>query len=152
AEPAVRHWDQKIAPDELDLEKCSTLEGTVDQLFTAYARRSGKTSWGDKTPAYTAEIHILNKMFPGARFIHIIRDGRDVALSLLQQWWGPNDLMSALRHWAETVQCARKMLQMLPEERYVEVRFEDLVADPAREVLKITNLLGVEFEPAMVRK
>jgi hypothetical protein len=152
AERAVRHWDQKLTPDDLDLDHCLTLEGTVAELFSAYARRVGKTRWGDKTPAYTAEIHILNKMFPEARFIHIIRDGRDVALSLVQQWWGPNDFMSAMRYWADTVQCARKMLRMLPDERHVEVRFEDLVADPAREVRKVTHLLGIDFEPEMVSR
>src|SRR5262249_51654470 len=89
-------------------------------------------------------------LFPSARFVHIIRDGRDVALSLLQQWWGPNDFMSAMRHWTDTVQCARKMLQMLPADRHVEVKFEDLVTDPAREVWKITALLGVDFESQMV--
>jgi LPS sulfotransferase NodH len=151
-EPAVRHWDQQLQLDEIDLDRCTSLAGTVEAVFSAYARRCGKEIWGDKTPSYTAEIHILNKLFPNARFVHIIRDGRDVARSLVEQWWGPNDFMTALRYWSETVSCARKMLQMLPEDRFVEVKFEDLVADPVREVRKVTDLLGVAFEPDMVNR
>lgn len=49
--------------------------------YTAYAKSRGKTRWGDKTPRYVQHIPLLAELFPDARFVHIIRDGRNVALS-----------------------------------------------------------------------
>jgi hypothetical protein len=93
---------------------------------------------------------VLHALFPDARFIHLIRDGRDVALSIIQQPWGPSDFLTAIRQWAETVRWARKMLRMLPDDRHLELRFEDLVSDPRAQLERLTNFLGVEFEPGML--
>jgi LPS sulfotransferase NodH len=148
----VRKWDWKITPEEvIDLDKCNNLQNTISQIYQAYAHSFGKDIWGDKSPSYTEHIYLLNDLFPSSRFIHIIRDGRDVALSIMQRWWGPNDFVNTIRYWNRTIICARKMLKMLPEERYIEVRFEDLVSDPTREIKRITDFIGVDFEEKMVR-
>lgn len=89
-------------------------------------------------------------MFPHSKFIHIVRDGRDVALSVIKQWWGASDFITAIKFWAETVRQARKMLGMLPSERYIELKFEHLVAFPERELKKIADFLGVDYEVKMV--
>jgi hypothetical protein len=150
AEPYVRRWDVSLSADEIDLTRCVGLSETIHEIYSTYARRLGKDLWGDKTPAYISEIHILNRLFPRARFIHLVRDGRDVALSILKQWWGANDFVTAIRDWATTVGWARKMLAMLPEDRWLEVRFEDLVSEPEQELRKITDFLGIDFEPCML--
>ncbi len=149
-EPYVRRWDRRPAPEDVDLGRCTGLEGTIRQVYLAYARRHGKDVWGDKTPSYVTEIDVLNAMFPDARFVHIVRDGRDVALSVLRQAWGAGDFMTAVRHWADAVRCARKMLRMLPAGRWRELRFEDLVADPEPHVRRLTEFLGLDFEPGML--
>lgn len=147
----VQLWDRKLAPSDIDLEQCTSLEETIRQIYLAYARAFGKDLWGDKTPEYATEAHILNRMFPDARFIHLIRDGRDVALSIIQRTWGPNDFVTAMRSWAADVTWTRKMLAMLPEDKYVELRFEDLIAQPEAELRRLTDFLGVEFEAQMLR-
>jgi hypothetical protein len=91
-------------------------------------------------------------MFPDARFVHLVRDGRDVALSVIRQWWGANDFMTAVRSWAEMVSTARRMLAMLPQERHLELRFEDLVADPGTQLRRVTDFLGVAFEDGMLSR
>lgn len=146
----VQEWDHQINLEDIDINACNTLEDTVSQIFSAYARYFGKDIWAVKSPRYTLYLHMLNRMFPTARFIHIIRDGRDVANSLVLQRWGPNNFVSALRYWAETVKCARKMLRMLPDDRFVELRFEELVNRPDKELEKICSFVGVAFEPAML--
>ncbi len=150
AEPSVSRWRPALRPEEVDVSACSSLADCIDALMSAYARAAGKEIWGDKTPAYIQGLHVLNAMFPEARFVHIIRDGRDVALSLMRQWWGPNDFVNALRYWRERVACARKMLRMLPPGRFVELRYEDLIAEPERELRRVTDFLGLEFEPDML--
>jgi len=149
-EPSVRQWGHTVAIGDVELDRCTSLASSIDALYSAHARACGKDIWGDKTPSYITSLHVLNALFPEARFIHIIRDGRDVASSLVQQWWGPNDFAEAMRYWHERVSCARKMLRMLPENRFIEVRFEDLVANPRNTLESITTFLGLDFEEAML--
>jgi hypothetical protein len=150
AEPAVQAWDVKICPEEIDLEQCATLGSTIDQIFQAYARKNNKDIWGEKSPPYTQYVYMIEKMFSNARYIHLIRDGRDVALSLMEKTWGPGDLVSSLEYWARHISCARRMLYMLPDHKYTEVRFEELVANPKPELQRVTQFLGIELEPAML--
>jgi hypothetical protein len=150
AEPFVRSWDRPVTAAEVDLSRCHDLASTIDEVYRVYARHFGKDIWGDKTPAYVTDIHVLNALFPDARFVHLIRDGRDVALSIIKQPWGPSDFLSAVRTWAETVRWARKMLRMLPDDRHIELRFEDLVSDPQTQLERLTHFFGVDFEPGML--
>jgi hypothetical protein len=149
-EPTVSQWEVVPSLAQIDLTRCATLGGAIDALFSAYAGARGKRFWGDKTPAYITQIHVLNRLFPNAKYIHIVRDGRDVAISLMQQWWGPNDFASALHYWTTRVDAARKMLAMLPSGRVLQVRFEDLVADPKATLREISTFLELEFEENMV--
>lgn len=149
-QPYVNRWDQQITIDELDLDKCISLEATIDQIYSAYARRFGKEIWGDKTPEYVDQIDVLNNMYPNARFIHIIRDGRDVGLSILKRWWGADDFVTVMRYWVEKVTLARKMLGVLPENRSIEIRFEDLVVEPEKELRRVASFLGLSYEEGMV--
>jgi Sulfotransferase family len=70
--------------DELGRVAPSDLAGSIACFFCAYAGRNGKERWGDKTPGYSMELPLLASLFPDARFVHLIRDGRDVALSLME--------------------------------------------------------------------
>ncbi len=148
-EPFVQIWDQQIKIEEVDLDQCYSLAGTINQIYSAYARRFGKDLWGDKTPAYTTNVDALNDMFPTARFIHIVRDGRDVALSVIRQTWGAKDFTMAIQYWMYTVTLARKMLGMLPKHRAIELRYEDLIANPDAELHKLTDFLGLHYELEM---
>lgn len=148
----INAWEPRVESADVNLERCGGLAATIDQIFSAYARKSGKSLWGDKTPSYTGHLDVLNELFPRAKFVHLLRDGRDCALSLVRQPWGPQDLLTALQQWNEIVGWSRKMGRMLPPGRYLEVRFEDLTSDPEQVLRRITQFLGLEFEPAMLRR
>lgn len=150
AEPYVRRWDYHPDPGEIDLDACGDLATAIAQVYSAYARHFGKDLWGDKTPSYISELHVMNRMFPDAKFVHVIRDGRDVALSVLRQRWGANDFAAALRDWVREVTCARKMLAMLPVDRFLELKFEDLVSDAPCQLRRVADFLGLNFEEGMV--
>jgi hypothetical protein len=150
AEPAVKEWDVTVRPEEVDLTRCTTLGATIDQIFQGYARKCNKDVWGEKSPPYTLYVYMIEKMFPNARYVHLIRDGRDVALSLMEKSWGPGDFVASLEYWARNISCARRMLYMLPEDKYIEVRFEQLVSEPEPEMRRVMRFLGFEFEPTML--
>lgn len=150
SEKYVSDWAVTIQADDVDFEQCTDLPSTIAAVYSAHARKEGKSIWGDKTPRYISHIDILNRLFPDARYIHIVRDGRDVASSIVKQWWGANDYLSALDSWARRIEMGHKMLNMLPESRVMEVRFEDLVAQPESHVKSLCAFLGVPFEPGMM--
>lgn len=148
----LKRWEVKLTKDDIDLDRCKDLSGTIDAIFSAYAKKRGKKFWGDKTPTYTENMHIINRLFPDCRFVHIIRDGRDVALSLMNRGWGQSDFVTAIRFWREIVEWSRKMGAMLPQERYMEIRYEDLLENPEFVLKQVTRFLGFEYESTMVHE
>jgi hypothetical protein len=109
----------------------------VSTVFQVYADQEGKPRWGDKTPRYARHIPLLASTFPNARFVHLIRDGRDVALSYLDQPFGPSNIWDAAIHWKTSVSLARRDGPPLGADRYIEVYYEDIVADPRAELPKL---------------
>src|SRR5436190_6019686 len=77
------------------IEPFEVSEG-VRAFYRLYAERFGKARWGDKTPYYNGHIDKVEALLPEARFIHMIRDGRDVALSIRGLWFAPGDDMASI--------------------------------------------------------
>ncbi len=127
----------------------------LDTLYSAYAKQHGAMRWGDKTPIYTSYLPLIHQLFPNAQFLHVIRDGRDVALSTVEKW-GANelhvDVYYAARIWMRRIRQARSASKTLKPELYREVRYEDLVQDPAGELQAICEFLGEPFFPQMARQ
>ena len=97
--------------------------------------------WGDKTPVYMSEIPLLARLFPAARFIHIVRDPRDCVLST-ENAWGNAPLRTA-QEWADRVRRCRTAGRALGPTRFLELRYEDLVADVRGELTRVFDFLGV---------
>ena len=76
-------------------------------FYEAYAAHVGKPRWGDKSPPYTWKAKRIQRALPEAQFIHLIRDGRDVALSLSEVSWGPGDIQAAAAKWVDELGRAR---------------------------------------------
>jgi hypothetical protein len=121
----------------------------IAAAYRAYARKEGKSRWGDKTPRYIQNIPLLVELFPDARFIHLVRDGRNVALSYSHVEFGPKTLARAADLWARRVAAGIRDGRSLPHGRYIEVRSEDLAEDPEGEVKDICEFLGITYDPAM---
>ena len=129
--------------------RIATYRDLVDAIFTEYAARKGKPRWGDKTPAYITELEILVQIFPSCRLIHMVRDGRDVALSLGGISWGSRHIPRVAEDWRWKTVVAHKIGTVLGE-RFLEVRFEDIVENPERELRRICGFLGEPFDPAVL--
>jgi hypothetical protein len=134
----------------------------VSAVFDHFGRECNKPLVGDKTPAYARSVDRLHALWPAARFIHLIRDGRDVALSAINwsdpgrlllrasTWRDDGDVTAAL-WWEWHVRMARQSGQRLGPALYTEVRYEALVAQPAEECVKLCAFLGLPYVEAMVR-
>ena len=119
-------------------------------FYAAYAELQGKPRWGDKTPSYTWKMPRLQKRLPEAHFIHLIRDGRDVALSLTQVSWGAPSVTEAAQKWVEELGRARRRARRLARGTYLELRYEDLVADPEPGLRKAVELVDLPWDDAML--
>jgi hypothetical protein len=135
----------------------------VSALFACYGRAQGKWLVGDKTPGYVRKIRTLHLLWPRAKFVHLIRDGRDVCLSALS-WgrkadrmarlystWAGEPTITAALWWAEHVRRGRQRGQVLGPQRYYEMRYEALVSQPAAECARLCQFLGVLYEDVMLR-
>ena len=95
----------------------------------------------EHTPMNLGHLALIGELYPDATVLHLIRDGRDVARSLMMQDWGPRSVDEAAREWRDGIESARAAAH--PLRSYHEVRYEDILADPAREVARIFELLGL---------
>ena len=116
-----------------------------------HARTEGKPRWGDKTPGYSRRIRLISRVLEEARFVHVIRDGRDVAVSLAGVSWGPDEVGEAARLWQERILDARGQAGELEPGRYMEIRYEELVADPGPQLRPVARFLDLPWDDAMLR-
>jgi len=139
----VKSWNLDLSP--ADFAQDRTYRDVVSRVYETLMRREGKVRWGDKTPQYLAAMPTIVELFPNARFVHIIRDGRDVALSWLRAHFGPENIYVAARSWSRTLDHGIRFGRALPGTQYLEVRYESLLSDTASTMRTICDFLGEPF-------
>ncbi len=117
-------------------------------FYRLYAERAGKPRWGDKTPGYLRRMRAIERVLPEARFVHLIRDGRDVAVSITGLHFGPHTVRDAAERWARRIRRARR--QGAKVRHYTEVRYEDLVEDPEQTLRRICHCIELPWDEAML--
>jgi hypothetical protein len=142
-------------------------EHLISSIYDRYGQRQGKSIVGDKTPGYARELPTIHRLWPTARFVHLIRDGRDVCLSILN-WerakrWGAGEGAARFRSWTGDpvgtaalwwewhVRLAREAGRQLGSGLYYEVRYESLVARPRDECRALCAFLGVPHDDVMIQ-
>jgi hypothetical protein len=127
------------------------LPQAIRELFALYARRRAKWRYGNRTGVHVMSMPRIASLLPEARFLHVIRDGRDVALALVQASFGPRTLVEAAMRWRRRVRRGRADGLALGPLRYQEVRYEDLVNDSERVVRSVCEFIRLNFDPRMLR-
>lgn len=147
-----RVWELDIAEvkRELGTTPRTRYADIIDAAYRAWARSKGKTVWGDKTPRYIENIPLLARLWPEAKFVHQIRDGRNVVLSYADVPFGPKTLGKAADLWQRRVEQGLSDGRALGPERYLEIRYEEFVEDAPTETEKLCKFLGVEFHADML--
>lgn len=146
-------WVQRLLPElsPTDFEGCRSYREIVDRLFRTWAEKEGKRRWGDKTPLYLLKMPIILEIFPDARFLHIIRDGRDVTLSFLRAPFGPSNVYRSARYWSGLVRCGRSSGSSLPVGTYHEIMYETLVTRPEETLCEICQFIDEPFDPVVLQ-
>ncbi len=90
------------------------------------------------------------RIWPNARFIHIVRDGRDVARSQLELGWVGN-VYTGVQAWIDAERLWEKVREVVPASRRIDLKYEDLVTDAEGELTRICDFLDLSYDPAMLR-
>jgi sulfotransferase family protein len=148
-----REWgDFDLDADEV-LERLRALDpltagDALRTFYGLYAQRAGKPRWGEKTPGYATNMIEIQKALPEARFVHLIRDGRDVALSAMDRAKKPLTAGQVAKRWQRRITKARKQSRKV--NHYLEARYEDLVLDTEPTLRRITDFLELPWDPGML--
>ena len=156
--PTLAEWGLDPGAVAQRLRPGMTTGAALAAIFETYAAERGKARWGDKTPLYMQFLPVLERLFPDALFVHLVRDGRDAALSFLAVpegimtagWGHPRDVAGFACQWATEVRDARALGRCVGHERYLELRYEDLVAQPGRELERVCTFAGLAYDDGML--
>lgn len=143
--PAERVWAR------VQLLETPSFSDIIAAPFEAYADSHGKSRWGDKTPNYVLSIREIAQLFPDASFVHVIRDGRNVALSYMSIPMFTGGIWAATWLWRDRVNAGLRAGKSLGPQRYLQIRYEDLVRNPERELRALCVFLNLEFSGDMLR-
>ena len=114
------------------------------ELSNQQIKRSEVKYFADSTPVNMMQANFLQQLFPEARYLNMVRDGRDVAYSVSAEKWGPSDPYQALDWWAKRVLKAEQALIGIPKNHRVTLRLEDLVVREREKSLEIIlDFLGI---------
>lgn len=136
-------WGLNVTAE--DLRDCADAVKLVIRLHELYAAQEGKEAWGDKTPRFVLYWKLLKRVFPDARFLHVVRDPRAVAHSLVNSDVHRSTYYHGAKRWERDVSAGLEMERALRSDA-LRVPYEDLVAEPDQVFHKICHFLGVPFE------
>jgi hypothetical protein len=126
-----------------------SLRELIDSMFSSYCASEGKTIWGDKS-LFFGSIDILNALFPDSRFVHIVRDGRDVFDSWRKMDPTKNNAAVIALDWSYKLYKIECSLKKLAPERQLTIRYEDLIENPEGAIKTVCSSIGVEYETGML--
>jgi hypothetical protein len=153
-----------LSDDEVDQAASASASYAefVGNLFSVFARSKGKQLSGDKAPFYALHMPFLHSLFPRAKFVHLIRDARDVALSVADwaskrakgprrfELWSEEPIAATAFWWKWYVETAQSSGRDIGADAYQEIRYETLAAEPENSLRKVCDFLEVPFDPTML--
>ncbi|MBY0341036.1 MAG: sulfotransferase [Rhodocyclaceae bacterium] len=128
-----------------------TFEGLFAALLGKYAEHVGKPRWGEKTPYNLFFVKEILEDFPNAQFIFITRDGRDASADYLESSFGPTNIHAAAYVWKRSQNAVEEWREKLPKDQWLDVSYEALVHDPEGVLRGVTDFLGEEYDPGMLK-
>lgn len=151
--PTIERWLVDFTVDEV-VAACPgrSFKEAYEYLHVKDATAKGKVRWGEKSPRNGYWIDEIKSEFPDAQFVHIVRDGRDMAIDISQSVsMRPCSVLMGSYYWKHYLTAIRDSFTRLDKVDRYEIKYEALCADPEVELKALCNFLGEDFEPAMLR-
>ncbi|MEA2581534.1 MAG: hypothetical protein QOE83_2426 [Actinomycetota bacterium] len=148
--PRYRGWELDPAAVRTKLTGARDYSDAMRRLYATYADSRGKRRYADKTPAFLLRMGLIDRLFPESVFIHLVRDGRDVAASLLEMPFGPSRLGQAAVVWHRWNSRGSISGAQLGPDRYMVLRYEDLVAQPRAALERVCGFIDLDLRDDML--
>jgi hypothetical protein len=148
-------WECNLSPAYANAAKIPmeerSLARIVDEVFKTYASQKlpGAKLWGDQSPIHTFHLPYIQKIFPKAKFLHLLRDGRDVISSMVKRH-GDGYLSEAIYRWKTSISRTNAFRTRINSDQYLEVRYEGLVQHPEKSLSMVSAFLGIEYKSEML--
>lgn len=130
-------------------DKYKAMGGTITSLLDKHAEISNNTYWINKTPLYIMALSYIHKMFPKMKVINCVRDGRDLAHTVLARPFGPNKVEDAAPWYISMINAAHKFRDKFPAQ-YLEIKYEDMIENTEETVSKCLEFWGMEDESKII--
>lgn len=147
----------------LSKQNCKSYSDLIQATYLFYGLKHNKNNikvWGDKNKLWKEKLSTIPNYFPKGKYIHIIRDGRDVASSFIslhkkniQSKYAPklpHTITDISKRWNENIIAIEVFLNSINEENKFVMRFEDLILNPKSELIKITKFLNIPYDSEML--
>lgn len=129
-------------------EKEPSVANVLASVTELYMAKRQKQRWVEKTPDHLLHMGMLRKYFPNSPVIRIVRDPRDVALSLMKVPWGVKRFSEGIFYWDRLEKSSRDFFER--DRLSLTIRFEDLVSSPTDTLKAVCDFIGESFEAAML--
>ena len=150
-EERVRLWDAELDRGTLiEASRPGDFGSIVTAFHAAYAAQKDKPYWASMDISTLYHMEDAHAWLPDSKFVHIVRDGRDVALSHETYRYGLATLVEVAEKWQQELRCSIRMGRLLGPERYYIVRYEDLVRSPESSLQALCRFLGIPYSDSML--
>ena len=134
-------------PELYNSTQTHSMVNILTAIYRLHAVFEKKKIWGDKTPEYIYHTRLIKRLFPKARFVHIIRDVRDYCLSTRKAW--NKNIIRAADKWVKGINIVRKDIALVRDD-YYELTYERLIEDPDDEISKLCHWLDIKYTPDII--
>jgi hypothetical protein len=142
----------EVYPKVLALPKQErSLARIIDEVYTSYAAQAFPRAkvWGDQSPLHTFYLPYIHRIFPQARYIHMLRDGRDVTASLVSRY-GDGHLFESVLRWKTSLKRVKQLQGIISPDQFIEIRYEALVRQPELTLSQVCKFIGIDYSPSML--
>ena len=153
--PQFGLWNTNMVPayqKVINLPKNErSLARLIDEVFITYSMQQFPKAyiWGDQSPIHTMYLPYIEKIFPDAKYIHLLRDGRDVIASFVEKF-GPVYLDEAIYRWRISIKNAQKLGMKIRADQFLEIRYENLVKEPESTLGSICKFIDIPYSSNML--
>jgi len=132
-------------------KKERSLARIIDEVYMTYASQAFPSAsvWGDQSPMHTFYLPYIVRIFPRARFVHMLRDGRDVTASLVSRF-GNGHLYESVLRWTTSLKRIEQLRKRISTSQFIEIRYEDLVNEPEEVLMRLCLFIGIEYSNTML--
>ena len=163
--PLIEVLQKELLLSKIREKEIDAVRRFISGIFGLAMNETEKKRWLEKTPTNILYMKELLEIFPEAKFIHIYRDGRDVAASIIANGFWPiweNDVLTVYTrlksrsvrdcaiYWREFLSFGFNQAQKLPQNRYVHIKMEDLIATTEQTLRELCDFIGEDFDQSMM--